>query len=173
MHRLGTYLPQDRLRALITGNPLPDRTNGSAIFADISGFTRLTEKLTQTLGPRRGVEALSGRLEAVYGALIDQVECYGGSVISFAGDSIIGWFAEMDPSPASAALRAVTCGQNMQVAMQAFEDLSLKVVITSGPARRFVVGDPEIQLLDALAGRTIARLATAERLAEISEFLLY
>jgi hypothetical protein len=57
MHRIGTYLPQDRLRALIAGNPLPDRTNGSAIFADISGFTRLTEKLTQTRSV--GVEALS------------------------------------------------------------------------------------------------------------------
>lgn len=172
MDRLGTYLPQDRLRALITGNILPDRTNGSAIFADISGFTRLTEKLTQTLGPRRGVEALSSQLDAIYGALIDQVECYGGSVISFAGDSIIGWFEEGDSRPASAALRAITCAQNMQVAMQEFKELSLKIILSTGPARRFVVGDPNIQLMDALAGRTIARLATAERLSQKGEILL-
>src|SRR4026209_114998 len=101
MHRLGTYLPQDRLRALIAGLSLPDRSFGSAIFADISGFTLLTEKLTQTLGPRKGVEALSRQLNAVYGALIDQVESYGGSVISFAGDSIIGWFEDADPLSAS------------------------------------------------------------------------
>ena len=55
MHRLGTYLPQDRLRALAKGETLPGLTSGSAIFADISGFTLLTEKLTQTLGPRKGV----------------------------------------------------------------------------------------------------------------------
>ena len=170
MHRLGTYLPQDRLRALITGTSLPDRTAGSAIFADISGFTPLTEKLTQTLGPRRGVEALSQQLNAVYGALIDQVENYGGSVISFAGDSIIGWFEERDAH--SACLRAVTCAQNMQVAMREFKELSLKVVITTGAARRFVMGDPAIQLMDALAGRTIARLATGERLAHKGEILL-
>ena len=172
MDRLGTYLPQDRLRALITGNALPDRTNGSAIFADISGFTRLTEKLTQTLGPRRGVEALSGHLDAVYEALIDQVEGYGGSVISFAGDSIIGWFEELDSPSPCAALRTVTCAQKMQVNMREFPELSLKVAITSGSARRFVVGDPEIQLIDALAGRTIARLAAAERLAQNGETLL-
>ena len=74
MHRLGTYLPQDRLRALANGITLSNCTIGSAIFADISGFTRLTEKLTQTLGARKGVEALSLQLNAVYGALSDQVE---------------------------------------------------------------------------------------------------
>lgn len=171
MHRLGTYLPQDRLRALIKGESLPGRTNGSAIFADISGFTPLTEKLTRTFGPRKGVEALSHQLNAVYGALIEQVEHYGGSVISFAGDSIIGWFEE-STTGSSTPLRAVTCAQEMQAAMQAFRELSLKVVITTGAARRLVVGDPNIQLLDALAGRTIARLATAERLAQKGEILL-
>ena len=170
MHRLGTYLPQDRLRALIKGESLPDHTNGSAIFADISGFTPLTEKLTQTLGPRKGVEALSYQLNAVYGALIDQVECYGGSVISFAGDSIIGWFEDLDPS--SSSLRAVRCAQEMQGAMQEFNELSLKVVVTTGAARRLVVGDPNIQLIDTLAGKTIARLATAERLAKRGEIIL-
>jgi adenylate cyclase len=172
MRKLGTYLPQDRLRALIVGTSLPDRSTGSAIFADISGFTDLTEKLTQALGPRRGVEALSHQLNAVYGTLIDQVECYRGSVISFAGDSIIGWFDEQDVHSASPALRAVTCAQNMQAAMQEFKELSLKVVITTGTARRFVVGDPNIQLIDALAGRTIARLATAEHLVQKGEILL-
>jgi adenylate cyclase len=170
MHRLGTYLPQDRLRALIRGEALPVHTTGSAIFADISGFTPLTEKLTRALGARKGVEVLSQQLNAVYGALIDQVEDYGGSVISFAGDSIIGWFEEADS--ASAPRRAVTCAQGMQAAMQEFKELSLKVVITSGPAQRLMVGDPDIQIMDALAGRTIARLAVAERLAGKGEILL-
>jgi len=171
MQRLGTYLPQDRLRALANNTVLPNRTNGSAIFADISGFTPLTEHLTQTLGPRKGVEELSRQLNAVYGALIDQVEGYGGSVISFAGDSIIGWFDEA-AAGSSASLRAVTCAQGMQIAMKAFEELSLKVVITTGSARRLIAGDPNIQLMDTLAGKTIARLATAERLARKGEIIL-
>ena len=170
MHRLGTYLSQDRLRALMSGNSLPARANGSAIFADISGFTPLTEKLTRRLGSRKGVEALSQQLNAVYGALIDQVEYYGGSILSFAGDSILGWFEET--GSASPALRAITCAQDMQVAMREFNELSLKVVISTGLARRLVVGDPEIQRIDALAGRTIARLSTAERLARKGEILL-
>jgi predicted ATPase/class 3 adenylate cyclase len=170
MNRLGTYLPEDRLRALIHGEPLPSRTRGSAIFADISGFTRLTEKLTQSLGARKGVEALSQQLNAVYGALIDQVESYGGSVITFAGDSIIGWFEES--GSASASLRAVSCAQIMQVAMQEFKELSLKVAITTGAARRLVVGNADIQLIDTLAGSTVARLATAERFAQKGEIIV-
>jgi len=170
MHRLSTYLPQDRLRALADSKALADRTYGSAIFADISGFTRLTEKLTQLLGPRKGVDTLSQQLDLVYSALIDQVERYGGSIISFAGDSIIGWFEEADSS--SAALRAVTCADGMQSAMASFKDLSLKIAISTGSARRFLVGSPEIQLVDTLAGKTIMRLATAERLAQEGEIVL-
>jgi class 3 adenylate cyclase len=44
---LHTYLPQDRLRALERGETLPDRTTGSALFADISGLTALTEGLRE------------------------------------------------------------------------------------------------------------------------------
>ena len=167
MQRLGSYVPQDRLRALANNTVLPNRTDGSAIFADISGFTTLTEKLTQSLGPRNGVEELSRQLNEVYGALIDQVEDYGGSVISFAGDSIICWFDSADSS-----LRAVTCAQAMQSTMREFEELSLKVSITTGPARRFVTGDLRIQLLDALAGKTITRLSIGERLAAKNDIIL-
>jgi adenylate cyclase len=50
--------------------------------------------------------------------------------------------------------------------------LALKVAVASGPARRFIVGDPNIQLIDALAGATIARTASAEHLARPGEILV-
>ena len=76
------YLPQDRLRAIVQGESLPDRTEGSVLFADISGFTPLTESLRNSLGQRQGAEELS-----LYSALIAEIERYGGSVIGFAGDA--------------------------------------------------------------------------------------
>src|SRR5919108_4298944 len=91
---LHIYLPQDRLRALANRTSLPDRTSGSALFADISGFTALTEGLRNALGPRRGAEELTRRIQAVYSALITQIELFGGSVIDFAGDSMLCWFDE-------------------------------------------------------------------------------
>src|SRR5687768_13643740 len=92
MDPLLSYLPQDRLRALARGERLPDRASGAALFADISGFTPLTEALARELGPRRGVDELSRQINAVYDALIAQVERYGGSVIGFAGDAMTCWF---------------------------------------------------------------------------------
>jgi class 3 adenylate cyclase len=194
MNALSAYIPQDRRYALARGETLPDCTRGSALFADISGFTPLTEQLTRELGTRRGAEELTRHINVVYDALIAEVERQGGSVISFAGDAITCWFANSawqiangrvawrmadgeQPQPLSAigyplsANRAVLCALAMQAAMCAFPELTLKVAVTTGAARRFVVGDPNIQLLDALAGATVARLAVAEHLAQRGEVI--
>lgn len=168
MNTLAAYLPQDRRRALLHGQNLPDRPHGSALFADISGFTPLTEQLTQAFGARRGIEELTRRINTVYEALIGCVEKFGGSVISFAGDSIIYWF---DASADHPSMRAVAAALSIQSATRASADISLKVAVTSGPARRFVVGEPHIQLLDTVAGETIARLARAEHLTKRGEVI--
>jgi predicted ATPase/class 3 adenylate cyclase len=183
---LHVYLPQDRLHALAHGNELPDRTYGSALFADISGFTSLTETLRNTLGARRGAEELTRLLETVYSALIAHIEEFGGSVISFAGDSMLCWFdaaqANEQEAGSSSAVLTVTCALALQKTMQMFADVSLpdqtttalalKIAIATGPARRFVVGDPNIHWMDALAGATIARTALAEHLTQKGEILL-
>ena len=54
MESLIAYIPTDRRQALARGLELPDLTTGAALFADISGFTPLTEALVQALGPQRG-----------------------------------------------------------------------------------------------------------------------
>ena len=173
--KLATYLPQDRRRALASGQTLPDRTHGTALFADISGFTALTERLRDTLGSRRGIEALTSQINAVYTALIAEIERYGGSVISFAGDAVMCWFDEKEEGkrkkPQTAAL-AVACALAMQTAMSHFPELGLKIAVATGPARRFVVGDPQIHYVDTLAGATVSRTALGEQLAHKGEILV-
>lgn len=176
---LSSYLPQDRRRALARGASLPDRTTGTAIFADISGFTALTGRLRQSLGPRRGAETLSGYLNAAYTALITTVERYGGNVIDFAGDAITCWF---DDAQGTAAPRAVACAVALQTAMEQFAamplpngevgKLTIKIGVATGPARRLVVGDQAYYWLDVLAGETVSRTAAAEQLASPPEILL-
>jgi adenylate cyclase len=165
---LHTYLPQDRLRALVRGEALPDRATGSALFADISGFTPLTEKLTRNLGARRGIEDLTLLINKVYDALLGEVDRFEGSVISFSGDALTCWF---DASMSEPASRAVQCAQAMQAVMRQFAELSVKIAVSTGPVRRFAVGAPEIRLIDALAGATVARLAMAEHVARPGEIL--
>ena len=65
-------------------------TEGAALFADISGFTPLTEELTRSLGPQRGAEELTHTINQVYDSIILELHRYGGSVISFAGDGSLG-----------------------------------------------------------------------------------
>ena len=91
MSLLSTYVPIDRLHAMGRGERLPDRTRGAALFADISGFTPLTEALTKELGPRRGAQELTRQLNTVLSALIDEVHRHRGSVIAFSGDAITCW----------------------------------------------------------------------------------
>lgn len=176
---LHAYLPQDRLRALALKQTLPDRTHGSALFADISGFTPLTETLGDSLGARRGAEEMTKHLSRVYSALMSEVERHGGSVIDFAGDAIMCWF---DQAQGPSEVRAVACGLALQKMMRTFERISLpkgrsitmevKVAITSGSARRFSVGDPAVNLIDVLGGDTVERTELGEQLAQKGEVVV-
>ena len=170
------YIPMDRRQALARGEDLPARAVGAALFADISGFTPLTEALVCALGPQRGAEELLHHLNLIYDALIDEVDRYGGSVIGFSGDAITCWF-DGDDGP-----RATACALAMQQAMSRCGAvtiagmgavvLSLKVAVATGPVRRFLVGNPEIQCIDVLAGATLDHLAETEHHAASGEVLL-
>lgn len=81
-----------------------------------------------------------------------------------------------------AVRRAVWCGLVMQEAMAEFANLALaggnsvtlalKVAVAAGPARRFLAGDPTIQVLDVLAGGTIERMALVGNAAGRGEVVL-
>jgi predicted ATPase/class 3 adenylate cyclase len=193
MESPGAYIPLDRRRAIAQGQALPDRMQGTALFADISGFTLLTEALLQAFGPKRGTDELTRRLNQVYEALIREVHRYDGSVINFSGDAITCWFsdrakgggtAERKPGEAedTSSFRAVACGLAMQQAMRQFAALetsagrkvalSLKIGAAGGTVRRFLVGDPHIQYLDVLAGATVERMALAQQVARRGEVVL-
>ena len=173
---LTIYMPMDRSQALVRGETLPDRATGAALFADISGFTPLTGAFAQELGLERGAEELTRTVSQIYTALIDEVHRYGGSVIGFAGDAITCWFDDIT------AQRAVACGLAMQEAMALCDTvttpggttfpLAAKVAVVAGPVRRLLVGDPEIQVIEAIAGQTLDRLAAAEHLANRGEVVV-
>lgn len=176
MDDLITYLPMDRRFALASGSALADRTQGAALFVDISGFTPLTEALVRELGPQRGAEELTRYLNLVYDAVTDALHRYGGSVIAFAGDAITCWLDR------DGGQRATACALAMQTAMQQFAaittpagntvSLGMKAAVAVGPVRRFLVGDPARRVIDALAGETLVRLANAEHLAQRGEVVL-
>lgn len=186
MQLAAAYIASDRRRALATGQSLPEETIGATLFADISGFTPLTTALVHSYGPRRGADELTRQLNLVYTALISEVERYGGSVIGFSGDAITCWFAAQpapgEPTLADAIRNAVTAALAMQEVMKYYQrihlpnrstvTLAIKTAVAAGPARRFTVGDPAIQLIDVLAGATLDRMAATEQMTQQGELLL-
>ena len=178
MESLDVYIPMDRRQAMVRGQELPDRAQGAALFADISGFTPLTEALVHEFGPRRGADELTRQLNQIYDALITEVHRYGGSVISFGGDAIICWF------DGDNGLRATTCALAMQAAMSQVSawaestpsvldiPLAIKAGVACGPVRRFLVGDPHIRYLDILAGATVDLMGQAGQQANKNEVVV-
>ncbi len=170
------YIPGDRRRALADGLEMPDRVEGAALFADISGFTVLTEALAREVGLLRGPEELTRVLEMVFDAVLHELHRRGGSAIYFSGDAVTCWFDGDDGTV------AVSCGLAMQEAVKrvgtittpagTIVQLGMKVAVAAGPARRFVVGDPDIQLIDVLAGSLLDRIADLEHHAERGEVLV-
>ena len=187
MEFLYPYIPADRQFAIASGKELPEYTTGAALFADISGFTLLTDMIVRLLGPQRGAEELPRWLNRIYDGLIADVTRYRGSVISFSGDAITCWFDdhpgdERAQHPTPAALRATACAVSIQNTMKQFTQvdipgsetvsLGIKVAVAAGSARRFLVGDPEILIIDVLAGKTLDRLAASASHAKRGEIVL-
>lgn len=179
------YLATDRARALAAGRELPNHAHGAALFADISGFTPLTDVLARELGQRRGAEELAHYLNTVYAALITEIQRYAGIAVAFSGDAVTCWFDDQGPGPRAqgdAALRAVACAFALQQAMQQVAEirtpggqtitLALKVAIASGNVRRLLVGSPTYQRLDVLAGETMLRLAMTEHQAQAGDIVM-
>lgn len=164
-----SYVPMDRRKALEKNIPLPDRARGCALFADIAGYTKFTESLARELGPLQGAEEVSRHLNRIYDELVRLVHHHGGSVIAYAGDAITCWF------DTDFGMRACACALAMQETMAQFDRIStpgglelslgIKISVSAGSVRRFLVGDPATQNIEVLAGRLLDNLAEGEHCA--------
>jgi ABC-type oligopeptide transport system substrate-binding subunit/class 3 adenylate cyclase len=178
---LAAYIPRDRVEAIL--NPRhPLAEDGVAMIADISGFTPLTEALTQGLSEGQGAEELTRTLTAVFTPLIAEIHAFRGTVIKFSGDALIIWFGRPKRGHRSAVIRrALTCAWHMQQRIQidgqiptpiGIVTLKMKIGLAYGPVKRFNLGLAEYGYEDVLAGATLDLMAEAEHQAEPGEIVL-
>src|SRR5512132_4680098 len=108
---LASYVPKliqnrDAIYPSPNEQPAAEEMQASILFADISGFTILTEQLAER-GPV-GVEMLARILNEYFGQLIDIIHDYGGDVVKFAGDAVIAvWHIVADDVTAGGTGAAV------------------------------------------------------------------
>src|SRR4051794_34423238 len=93
--------------------PAGEAIHAAVLFADISGFTALTERLA--VRGAAGAEDLTRLLNAYLGQLVDMVTGAGGDVLKFAGDAVLAlWAADDESGLTDAVVRVCSCALAIQ-----------------------------------------------------------
>ena len=164
--------------------PISEDFQAAVLFADISGFTSLTEGLVER-GPA-GVENLARILNEYFGQLIDIVHEYGGDVVKFAGDAVIAvWNIVSDSADADSVsradqwqwtMRAAECAIAIRQRLSNYQvedsNLYLKLAISSGNITAVHVGGVFNRWEFMLTGNPLVELGIANNLARAGDIIL-
>ncbi|CAG0934972.1 adenylate cyclase 10 [Thermoflexales bacterium] len=172
-----TYLPAhivDRiLRDPVPGQISGQFVDGSLMFADISGFTPMSERLSR-IG-REGAEEITGIVNRYFGTMMAILREYDGYLVKFGGDALLSLFLEPN-----SAKRAVQSAVRMQAAMHEFAELHtsqgvfpllMKIGLRKGRFFSAQLGNAE-NMEYMLFGSDVNATALAEGAALAGEVLL-
>ena len=182
LETLASYVPMLITRHL-AHDPTPisesrsERFPAAVLFADISGFTALTERLAQR-GPV-GAEELTRFLNAYFGQLIELIVAHGGDVVKFAGDALLALWSTTgtDEDLATVTRRAALCSLEVQERLKEFrpaEDvrLSLRVALGAGDISTMHLGGVFGRWDFLVAGDPLIQVGVAGHDAEPGEVVL-
>src|SRR5215208_506715 len=186
---LASYVPKLIQNRIIADpspieSPVAEEFQAAILFADISGFTLLTERMAER-GPT-GVEILARILNEYFGQLIDIIHDYGGDVVKFAGDAVIAvWPIVPDLPPAEHVSRADQWQWTMRAAECAIEvhrrltnyqvedaNLYLKLAVSMGKVTTAHVGGVFNRWEFLLTGSPLVELGIANNLAKADDILV-
>lgn len=131
----------------------PDETfrevEGSLAFVDISGFTKMTERLAR--GGKVGAEEVNDTLDECFTELLSVAYDYGAGVVKWGGDAVLLLFTGSEHA-ARAARGAVEMQRTMRGMRRlrtsaGFVDLRMSIGIHSGTFHFFLVGDLHRELI--------------------------
>ena len=146
--------------------------DGTLVFADVSGFTALTEKLSRR--GRIGAEEIVETLNRVFGPMLRIAGTRGGELLKFGGDALLFLFTGPDHTEQAcdAAVEMRTALRQAAAVPTSVGRLSLKmsVGLHSGDIHLFLVGAPTRELL--ILGPGATSTALAEKAAEAGEIVV-
>ena len=177
------YVPDLILHRLLADGrpeaPTLELIESAVLFADISGFTPLTESYAQR-GPA-GVELLSRVINDFFGRVIEIVHEHGGDIVKFAGDALTviwrgGGAGAGAEGLAALTLRAANCALHIQPAVAGYvadgHALSLKLAIGVGPIAVVHIGGELNRWEFAISGEPMHQVAAAGYLAAAGEIIV-
>lgn len=174
-----SFLPRTILSWIESGNT-EHYFPAIVAFADVSGFTAMTERLAGT--GKEGAETLTSILNRYFSTMIDRIDKGGGFVGKYGGDAMTIFFPVKSESDLNdTAKRAVTTCLDLQSLMDEFEKLQtkagvfslrMKVGIAEGPVLFKVVGSTDKGQEYLLAGNPLDMAAEAEHHGSSGEVVL-
>lgn len=154
--------------------------NTVILFADISGFTALSEALGEQ--GQTGTEELTTLLNSYFQPMIDLIQSYGGIIGKFGGDSITALFRYTKRTQTTTTRRATRCALMMQSRMSHYTtmqtsagtfSLTIRIGLAMGPVRCAIVGHLAIRLEYLIMGNVLSLAAHAEHQACIGQVIVH
>src|SRR5919201_7143262 len=151
------------------------RLEAAVVFVDISGFTKLCEKLAK-LG-RIGAEEMADSINRCFTELLEIAYAENGSLLKFGGDALLLLFAERDG--ADHVERSTRAAHGMRARLRTVGklqtaggrvDLRMSVGVHTGRFDFFLVGTSHRELL--VTGLATTEVARMEGTAEAGEILV-
>uniref|UniRef100_UPI00398F2D34 adenylate cyclase type 10-like n=1 Tax=Pristiophorus japonicus TaxID=55135 RepID=UPI00398F2D34 len=158
--------------------PIPDveHFHGVLLFADISGFTSLTERYTKNSKKGSGADHLTRTLNGYVSEIVDHILRAGGDIVNYAGDAMLALWKERRKALSEILTLAVKCSLTIQDKCDNKETevgvkLRVKIGISAGKLSKVVMGDDESRYY-ALIGRAVDEVRKAEGLASANTVIL-
>jgi class 3 adenylate cyclase/tetratricopeptide (TPR) repeat protein len=170
---LECYVPRMLLPRLVEpGGGLVETLEGSMVFADVSGFTRLSERLART--GKEGAEHLVDAINACFSALLADAFASGGSLLKFGGDALLLWFGgdghALRACSSAVAMRRTLRDVGRIRAGGSDVVLRMSVGVHSGSYAMFLVGGSHRELL--IGGSATSTVVAMESLASAGQILV-
>ncbi|HET9667727.1 MAG TPA: adenylate/guanylate cyclase domain-containing protein, partial [Desertimonas sp.] len=157
-------------------SPNPDalhrRLDGTMVFVDISGFTKMSDRLAR-LG-KRGAEEITAIVSSCFDRLVADAHAFGGTLVKFGGDALLLFFqGERHARRAAAAaleMRRTLHGTRVFETVAGKVQLSMTVGVHSGEFDFFLVGRSHRELI--IAGPAASELVAVESSAQTGRILV-
>lgn len=171
--RAGLYAPRILQQHLATS---PESRGwiheGTAVFSDVSGFTKLSEQLARK--GREGSEQITEVIGKCFESILAVAYDNGASLLKFGGDALLLWFQDSGHAVracrASVLMRRVLRDVGRIDVPGAKITLRMSQGIHSGDFHFFMVGDTHHELV--VAGPAWSRVVTMEHVADAGEILV-
>ncbi|XP_058818168.1 adenylate cyclase type 10-like isoform X3 [Topomyia yanbarensis] len=153
----------------------PHRFMTAMMFADVSGFTDLSEKFNQP--GKGGASKLSQVLNSYLGAMVQEILSHGGDILKFSGDAFLVLFkVTSSVSLPDATHRAIDTAIIIQKSFGAYETevgvtLRVKIAISAGEVYFSLIGTENFSHY-VVIGQPVWKVKIAERIAEAGQIIV-